>query len=232
MTNHDFLNNPLSRKEKLYGTAWLLFELLLFPTVLQQLNRLLPTPVPPAGVNFLFFCVNFAVTLFLLRKYLLNQLKLAKDNLETVLQTVMVGFVAYWMLNFLVCCLIFAVDPEFSNINDNAIAKLAAENFPIMLFGIVILVPVAEESLYRGVIFRGIYDYSPALAWILSAGLFALLHIFRYTGSVSPSRLLLCFIQYLPAGLCLGAAYRLSGSILSPILIHAAVNLVGMMSMR
>ena len=92
--------------------------------------------------------------------------------------------------------------------------------------------PVAEECLFRGIVFRGIYDRSHILAWIVSAGLFALVHVIGYFGSAAPLTLLLCFLQYIPAGICLAASYRLSGSILSPILIHAAVNFVGMMILR
>jgi membrane protease YdiL (CAAX protease family) len=62
--------------------------------------------------------------------------------------------------------------------------------------------------------------------------LFALVHILGYIGFYPFEMLLLCFVQYLPAGICLAAAYRLSGSLLSPILIHALVNLLAMLSLR
>ena len=44
--------------------------------------------------------------------------------------------------------------------------------------------------------------------------------------------LALCFVQYLPAGICLAASYRLSGSILTPILIHAGINTLGILALR
>lgn len=232
MNNTDFLDFPLSRKEKLCGTVWLLFEALLFSSVLQYLNHLLPTPLPQAQVNFVFFAVNFAVVAFFLRNYLSDQLQLVPRVMGKILLTAAVGFVAYWALNFLVSGLILALDPHFSSVNDNAVSELAAENYGLMLFGTVILVPVTEESLFRGILFRGVYDRSPALAWVLSVGIFALVHILGYIGAYSPAQLLLCFLQYIPAGACLAAAYRLSGSLFSPILIHAAVNFVGMMALR
>lgn len=232
MNNTDFLDFPLSRREKLYGTVWLAFEALLFSYVLQFLNSLLSTPLPQAEINFLFFAVNFAVVVFVLRAYLLDQLQLVQQLTGKIVLTAVVGFVAYWVLNFLASGLILALDPEFSSVNDNAVAQLVSENFGLMFFGTVILVPVTEESLFRGVVFRGIYDRSPVAAWCLSTLLFALVHILGYIGAYPPVRLLLCFVQYIPAGICLAGAYRLSGSILSPILIHAAVNFVGMMVLR
>ncbi len=232
MNNTDFLSHPLSRHEKLFGTAWLIFETLLFSPLLQLLNLLLPTPLPQADVNFLFFAVNFAVAVLVLHSFLLGQLETALHHTGKVLTAAIVGFAAYWVLNFLVSGLILSLDPGFSSINDDAVAELAAENFPLIFFGTVVLVPVAEECLFRGIVFRGIYDRSHILAWIVSAGLFALVHVIGYFGSAAPLTLLLCFLQYIPAGICLAASYRLSGSILSPILIHAAVNFVGMMILR
>lgn len=232
MINPDFLSHPLSQREKLFGTAWLIFEMLLFTKLLQLLNQLLPTPLPQADINFVFFAVNFTVAVLVLRSFLWGQLKIALQYTEKVLTAAVVGFVAYWALNFLVSGLILYLDPGFTSVNDDTIAELVAENFPLMFFGTVFLVPAAEESLFRGVVFRGIYSHSPLLAWIVSVGLFALVHILGYIGSASLPTLLLCFLQYIPAGICLAASYRLSGSIFSPILIHAAVNFVGMMVLR
>ena len=232
MNNTDFFDFPLSRREKIYGAVWLLFEALLFSPVLQFFNSLLPTPLPQTELNFLFFSVNFATVVFLLREYLLDQLWLVPQVIGRIVLTVIVGFLSYWVANFLVSGLILALDPQFSSVNDNAVADLVSENYTLMWIGTVLLVPITEESLFRGVVFRGIYDRSPSLAWILSVVTFALLHIVGYIGAYSPVRLLLCFVQYIPAGICLAEAYRLSGSLLSPILIHAAVNFVGMMVLR
>ena len=44
--------------------------------------------------------------------------------------------------------------------------------------------------------------------------------------------LLLCFVQYLPAGLCLGWAYARADSIFAPTLMHMIINLIGMLAMR
>ena len=53
-----------------------------------------------------------------------------------------------------------------------------------------------------------------------------------YLSAYPVHHLLLAFLQYLPAGLVLAWAYRKSGSIFSPILIHAAVNTLALLSLR
>ena len=101
-----------------------------------------------------------------------------------------------------------------------------------MVISTIILAPIAEECFFRGVLFRGIYTQSPGAAWVVSVALFGFLHVMNYIGTVAPLTLILCFLQYIPAGVCLAAAYRLSGSLLCPILIHTAVNAVSMLSVR
>ncbi len=227
-----FQTNPLTRREKLFGALYFAFETLFLAALVQWLNRKLPTPLPQVEVNFLFFAVNFTAVALIFRHYLIGQLKLIRDNLWPILLVAIPGFVVYYLLNFLLMQVIFALDPNFFSVNDVTVQKLVAENFPIMFFGTVILVPITEETLFRGLLFRGLYDRYPALAWIVSVTLFSLVHITGYIGAYPLGKLFLCFLQYLPAGVCLAGAYRLSGSLLSPILIHATVNFLGMMYLR
>ena len=232
MNNSDFLSHCLNTKEKKYGFFWLLFELLLFPSLLQILNGLLPTPLPQVEVNFIFFTVNFGVVAWLFRHYLKGQLMLIPDIFERIFFVAVPGFLVYRLASFLLALVLFAVDPNFSSINDVNIQDLVRENFSLMFIGSVILVPIAEECLFRGLVFRGIYDHSPILAWVVSVLLFCAIHITGYIGAYPMTTILLCFVQYIPAGLCLAGAYRISGSLLAPILIHAPVNLTGMLALR
>ena len=227
-----FKSHRLSRREKLWGTGYLLFEALLMADLLQQFNLLLPAPLPQSEVNVLFFAVNFVVVLIIFRSYLRQLLRQLPEAVFNVLFVTVPGFLVYWICNILLSQVIYSIDPDFSSINDKTIHALVAENFPLMFFGTVILVPVAEEFLFRGLLFRGLYDHSPLMAWIGSIALFSAIHITGYIGSESPLTLLLCFVRYIPAGVCLAGAYRLSGSLLAPILIHAMVNFLGMMSLR
>ena len=110
--------------------------------------------------------------------------------------------------------------------------KLLKENFYLMAAGVVILVPVAEETFYRGLIFGGLYSRSKATAYVVSSLLFSAIHVLGYIGSYEPVHLLLCFLQYLPAAYCLNFAYRYGGTILAPIFMHMLTNLFAISIMR
>ena len=106
-------------------------------------------------------------------------------------------------------------------------------NAPVLMtIGVTVLVPVTEETLFRGLIFRTLYDRSPVCAYLASIVAFSLIHVMGYVGKTDPVILLLSFLQYLPAGLCLCLTYRYSGTLLSSIVLHAAINAAAILTMR
>ena len=232
MNISNFKTHGLTRRERIWGFCYLLFELILLSALLRGLNQLLPTPLPRAEVNFLFFTINLVTVLVIFREYLWKQLRQLPELCWNVVFTTIPGIFAYFLVNILMGQVIFALDPQFTSINDAGIVQMVEENYTLMFIGTVLLVPIAEECLFRGLVFRGLYDRNVVLAWVASVLLFAAIHVTGYIGTQPPLTLLLCFVQYLPAGLCLAGAYRLSGSLISPILIHALVNLIGMISLR
>ncbi|MBE6958365.1 MAG: CPBP family intramembrane metalloprotease [Ruminococcaceae bacterium] len=232
MKYSEFLSHSLTSQEKIYGTVWLAFEALLFPRLLQLLNTLLPVPLTQASINALFFGINFLVVAILFRRYLVGQAKLIPDTVGKSIAVALVGFAAYSLASFFMLQFLLAIDPHFASVNDLTIRDLVKEDFLLMFVGTVILVPITEECLLRGLVFRGLYDRSPLLAWAASVVIFSAVHLISYIGLYPLPTMLLCFVQYIPAGLCLAGAYRLSGSLLSPILIHALVNLMGMLALR
>ena len=69
------------------------------------------------------------------------------------------------------------------------------------------------------------------LGYVVSMVVFAAIHTVGYVESEEPVILLLCFLQYLPAGYCLCWCYRQSGNILSPILMHILFNASSILSL-
>ena len=85
---------------------------------------------------------------------------------------------------------------------------------------------------HRGLVFRTLYNRSKIAAYVISVVIFGALHVVGYITMYEPLQLLLCFLQYIPAGIALGWAYARSGSILAPILIHTLVNALGVAILR
>ena len=210
--------NRLTKTELKQGLGYMAVSLLILPGILGLL------PLRAGQLNFVYYCINFAAVVFILRRFLLQNLRIALDHPFPTLYFGALSYLGYEAFGRIIAIAILSAFPGFANVNDRSILTMMAEDPILMTVGVVLLAPVAEECFHRGLIFRGLYDRSPALAYLVSMIAFAALHVVGYVGQFEPLQLLLCFVQYLPAGYCLCFAYRRSGTIISPIIVHCVIN--------
>ncbi len=221
-----------SRTETTAGLIFLAFQLLVLQLLLILGNQLFGNPLSPAQLNFVFFCINFLCVTIIMHQFLIRSAKLALRNVFYCLQTVFFGFCLHWLSNILFSVALQMLYPGFFNVNDNSILELTRENYSLMAIGTVLLVPVTEELLYRGLIFGKLYNRSRIAGYLVSAVAFSALHVVGYIGIYSPLHLLVCFLQYIPASLCLAWVYARSDTIAAPILLHISLNQIAILSMR
>lgn len=222
----------MTRRETILGWAYLGLQLLIIPLVLRSINQLLPTPMSGALLNFIYFSLNFAAVCCIFHAFLKESWTIAKLRMGWTLQSAFLGFAAYQIAVFAIGWLISTFYPGFANVNDSNVASMTRQNYTLMAIGTIFLVPIAEEALYRGLVFQGLYGRSRAAAYILSTLTFCAAHVVGYIGSCEPLVLALCFLQYIPAGLCLAWAYVRADTILAPILIHMTVNSMSIYALR
>ncbi len=121
----------------------------------------------------------------------------------------MSGFIA------LACVLEVAYRHAGLGANTSWVGKYSWSALAIRIVGILVLAPLGEELLFRGVIFKLLAMKSTALAILITAALFAGLHTqYSWIGMV------LVFID----GLYFGLARAWSGSTLLTIVMHSAGN--------
>lgn len=92
---------------------------------------------------------------------------------------------------------------------------------PLLLVAITIFIPVTEESLFRGFLFRG-WLRTPQHAWpviVFTAGLFAIIHV-QYDWFLIG--------QVFAFGVLFGWMRWATGSTILTMLLHGLVNLEGM----
>ena len=228
---HSFSGN-LTNQETIGGFVYLIFELLFLPGILSWINGHLEDPLNSAELNFVFYMINFVSILLIFHDFLGRGLNQVTQHPAIFCQAVILGFVAYYACNWFTTWAVRQLVPSFSNYNDQSIAAMLKGNYFLMLIGTVILVPPVEECLFRGLIFRNLYGKSRWAAYIVSILAFAVIHIIGYIGSYSAIELLMAFLQYLPAGLCLAWAYTKADTIFAPIVIHAAINFISINGLR
>ena len=218
--------------ETRWGIRYLLFELVFLGSIIRLALAHLWPAATNVHVNFIYFLTNFLSVGWIFRSFLMDSARHTAKNILPVLISAAAGFIAYQILIRCLSAAIVLLFPEFFNVNDSSIAVTTQENFLLTAIGTVLLVPITEEILFRGLVFGLLHRRSKIAAYVISALIFCAIHVVSYIGYYEPLHLLLCFVQYLPAGLVLAWAYESSGSIFAPTLIHMAVNAIGILSMR
>ena len=216
----------MSRGEKVFGWLYLAFQLLLLPSVLTWVNIQLGSPMNQAVYNFVYYVVNFTAMVCIFHRFLRDSLAAAWEDFWNFIQAVVLGFVAYLACSKVFDWVISLIHANLSNINDSTVTAMLRSNYVLMVICVVVLAPVTEELLYRGLIFRNIWQQSEVAGYLISMVAFAAIHVLGYIGTTDPVTLILCFIQYLPAGLCLAWTYTKADNLFAPIVVHALNNAV------
>ena len=219
-----------SRSEQIFGWCYLLFCQTCLPYALNFIFAGLGIALSGAQLNLTYFAVNFVVVCAVFWKFWVRSGKAFLDRTLLSLLTAAGLFAVYFLVSQLLGRLILWLMPEYFNANDQSVAAVARSYYIPTLICTVFLVPITEECLHRGVVFGSLFQKNAILAYAVSTLVFALVHINWTVGD--PAILALSFLQYIPAGLCLAAAYHISGSVTAPILIHMAVNAIGILALR
>ena len=222
----------MTKNEVRYGWSFYVLQLLIFPSLLVLGNQLLRQPLSEAALNFALFALNFLCTTVIFHRFLLASGRRALELPFRCLRMAFFGLLLYYGGIILVGTLILTLRPDFANANDANILALTQDNYPLMALGTIVLVPITEETLYRGLIFRGLHQKSRLAAYAVSTLVFAAVHVVGYIGILDWGLLGLSLVQYLPAGLALAWAYEKADTIWAPILMHMTINQISITFMR
>ena len=221
-----------NKKELLAGLIYLGLQWLLIPVAFVAVNSFLGEPLTNLELNCSLFILNFIATGIIFHRFLRFSLKTFFSRFRESLGTALVGLGLYFAGNLVASLIILAVDPDFANVNDANVAGMVSENFALMAVCTIFLVPVAEELLYRGILFGGLYNKNAFIAYAVSTLVFCAIHVAPYIGIYPAQTLLLCLLQYITPSIVLAWSWQKSGSIVTPMLIHIIINSIGILAMR
>ena len=219
----------MERAERIAGWVWLPVHMFALSTLVSLLAKGLAsggTPVSDAQVTLIYYAISFAYVLILLFRYLRRSFgDLCSHKLDS-LQAIVIGYVLYYVLGYLVSALMGAVRLELPNPNDTLVLQQTKLNPNVMTAVAVLLAPVAEEVLFRGIAYGTLRGRSPLLAYAVSMALFAVYHMWPYLLQGYGWGVLVYMLQYLPGGFALAWCYEKSKNIWAPIFLHMAINFI------
>ncbi len=214
--------------EQIAGTAFFVIYLVVLPFVTGPLfrlaGRLLGITFSAAVQNIIYYYILFAVTLIIFHKFLGRTCRHLADNLGGACRMLLVGLVALYGLNELVYRLTNLIVVNRTNLNNTAISAQIQDAPRVTLLIVVLLAPFVEEVLFRGLVFGNLRSKSTAVAYAVSCGLFALLHVWQFAVVNQDITYFLVMLQYLVPGAVLAWVYDRTGTLWTSIGLHAAAN--------
>lgn len=208
------------------GRGWVFFALyvLLFPWVMGWVQRSFHGELPVAEANVVYYLLSATLVFLVFWTFLKHGFHLLLDWLPENLFAFGTGLVGWAVLSFLAWLIPLPVEnPNLLSYPEQyALAPLAT------VVILVVLMPVVEEPLFRGLLFGTSRRYSRILGYLLSTLVYALYCVwqFVYAYGTVDFRYLLLMVEYLPMSLALTWCYDNGGSIWSPIALHMVINAV------
>ena len=218
--------------EKILGWLLLVLHVLALPILIELFCVLLSIDLDSGMFNIVFFVLSFLLTVAFFGRFLWKNFQNFKSDWRASFYAALGGFGIYYVLNIFVSILISNLMPAYTNVNDANIDQISQMYYLPMLLCTVVLVPVTEEVLYRGMLFGLLWHKNRILAYVVSTLAFSAIHMMGYIGQAPASYLLIGLIQYVPATVGMAYAYEKADSIWAPISIHMFINLIGMLEMR
>jgi hypothetical protein len=142
------------------------------------------------------------------------------------LTSILICYFVYMISLYAVALFLNIFLDNLENPNDAAVTSMAKLNPNTMIVIGVLLAPIVEEVLFRGVVFGTIRKKSRVLAYIVSALLFAVYHLWEYMLTGFSWDLVLYLLQYIPAGIILCWCYERSKNIWGSVFLHMMINYV------
>lgn len=218
----------MRRYEIIGGIVFFVISQFLADYILSFLFGLLGITANEVSINAAYYVVNFVITAFLFRRFLSYSLPIAADHFLRFLKAIVLGFVLYEGFQVLTVMLATFIFPEFVTPNDDTVRAIAGANYNVMWVGAVLLAPLVEETLMRGLIFGNVRRKNRLIAYILTAVVFAAMHILPYVMTMDVLSIILNLLVYGLPSIALCAAYEMSGTIWAPIALHMIINAIAM----
>ena len=224
------LGPGLSTAEQVAGFCYLPFYVVLLSLLLQYLSGLLGLHLTDLQINVCYFVINCIMVWVIFHHFLIRSFH--GIRFWELVQALILGFVLYYAGNFVFALIMEWLNIDITSYNDETVMMLAEQSRAAMIICAVILAPLVEETLVRGLLFGVIRRKSRIAAYVVSIVFFAVIHVWQYLLAYDFKSVLFAALQYIPAGIALGWTYEKSNTIWAPIFLHMVINAIsfGVMS--
>ena len=214
--------SQMTRSKCIRGWVFFLLYLLVFPYLNSWLQYMLLAESENMAAEgaVLYYLLLFALCLLLFWSFLYHDFLDLMDWLPENLSGVLIGLVFAEGLYLLFGLIPF---PVTDLIPLQYAAEFAMAPWATLVL-LLVLIPVVEETLFRGLVFGSLRSLSLPLAYVVTILGYALSMVWRYAMDLNDLRYLLLAIRYLPLSAAYAWCYDNGGSVWACVVLHALVN--------
>lgn len=223
---------PMKKREKIAGWIYLpihcfLMSLIILPNIVMIMEKRGMT-ADSVTINAIYYVVGLVYVLIFMFSYL-------RENFTSTWRrgpfpTVLIAFGLMFAANIVVNVALTSAGIDLINPNQEAVNESTIKNFASMFAIAVIMGPIVEEVLFRGVVFGNIRMKNRILAYVVSVLLFAVYHLWASAFLYQDLTILIYMLQYVPAAIMLAWTYERCGSIWASILLHSIMNALSLLA--
>ena len=231
MKKKDFLY-PMKTGEKVFGFLYLPIHIFAMAWILALLgillNRQFGISVSSVTLNVVCYIFGVLLILIFMHHFLKASFSDLCDNGLVALGAMVLGYLMYMAMTVAINWALSYFVADLTNPNSQEIETEVKQNYGAMLAVAVLLAPILEETLFRGVVFGSIRKKSRFLAYLVSTLLFAFYHLWQYLFFAFDWHLLLYLMEYLPGSIALAWCYEKGRSIWASVFLHMLINFLSL----
>ena len=221
---------PMSHTESIIGWVYVFVHVFAMTYILSALNiYVFPAmgfQLSTGNLNLLYYGIGFIFLLTTLFKFMKQSFADLCSNVLDTLIGVGAGYILYILLSYAVSSFLSLFLSDLTNPNSSAVIDETRLNPNTMLAIGVLLAPIVEEILFRGVVFGTLRKKSRLLAYVVSSVFFSIYHLWSYLIYSFNPVLLLFLVQYVPAGIVLAWSYERGRNVWCPVFLHMLINYI------
>ncbi len=214
----------MTRSERRRGWIFFALYLLVLPYLNALVQRLLfpDGEIPAAEAGVVYYAVLTLLALLFFWSFLRHGFSLLLDWLPENSFAFLTGLGGAVLLEYLFSFLPLPVqDPiPLQYAAEYALAPAATAVL------VILLIPLVEETLFRGLIFGTFRQYGRPIAYSVAVLLYAFACVWRYALDFGDLAYLLLALRYIPMSLALTWCYDNGGSIWAVVALHAVLNAI------
>ena len=220
---HARFDDLLLRRERIFGFVWLPMHVVVLPLLLGVVLLLVMPDVGDEQVNTIYYVISFAAVLIGFWHFLKEGFSRFVERFGYCCRIMVLAYVINLALTSALSA-VTSVAGDLPTPNNDAIAEMANGQLKQVIATAVLMAPIVEECLFRGVLFGTIARKSRAAAYAVTIAVFSLYHVWQFAVVYHDWSMLLGAFSYVPLTAALVFCYDRTETIWTPIFFHMFLN--------